>query len=104
MGPRRIVFTPELLDDDLGFRAVPEPLQGEALVPELAVEGLVGAVLPGLAGIDERRVDVRLGEPAQDRPGDELRAVAERRCFGVPWTLTSLARTSITRPERMPRA
>src|SRR5690606_33183403 len=40
-----------------------------------AVEALVGAVLLGLARIAEHAVDSRVGEPAQDRVRDELRAV-----------------------------
>src|SRR3954468_18724660 len=44
------------------------------LVAELPVERFVGAILPGLPGIDERRLDLRL-EPAKDRARDELRAV-----------------------------
>lgn len=43
-----VVLTPGL-DDDLGLATRAEPLDGQALVAKLAVEALVGAVLPRLA-------------------------------------------------------
>ena len=42
---------------------------------KLAVEALVGSVLPGLARIDQRRGDAALGDPLEDRVADELRPV-----------------------------
>jgi signal transduction histidine kinase len=41
----------------------------------LARQDLVGAVLPGLPRIDERRLDTRVRQPFQDRFRDELGAV-----------------------------
>ena len=70
-----VVLTPELLDQDLRIDSVFEPLHAETLIAELAVERLVGAVLPGFAGIDEGSVDVLVCEPAQDGARNELRAV-----------------------------
>ena len=45
-----VVLTPELLDRDLRIDSVSEPLHAQALVAELAVEGLIVAVLPRLTG------------------------------------------------------
>jgi hypothetical protein len=53
-----IELTPELFDQDLRINPVFEPLHAQALVPELAVEGFVHPVQPGLAGINERGVSV----------------------------------------------
>ena len=52
-----------------------EPLQRQALIPKLGVEGFIVTVLPRITGFDVCGVNVRLGEPLQDLPGDELRAV-----------------------------
>jgi len=61
---------PPLLDDDLRFDSVPEPLQTEAFVPELAVERLIRAILPGLTRIDQRGIDVRREQPFLNRLGN----------------------------------
>jgi hypothetical protein len=45
MGPNFIVVTPPVLNDDLGFQPVAEPLHGQAFIPELAVETFIGTVL-----------------------------------------------------------
>jgi hypothetical protein len=45
-------------DDHLRIDLVSEPLHRQAFIPELAVEGFIGAVLPGLSGINESRVDL----------------------------------------------
>ena len=55
-----VVMPPPALDHDLRLGPRPEPLQAQALVAELAVEALRRAILPGLAGIDQRRVDALL--------------------------------------------
>ena len=68
-------MTPPSLDADLGVEAIPKPLQGEKLVAQFAVERLVGAILPWLPRIDERRLDGGRLEPAQDGTGHELRPV-----------------------------
>ena len=54
---------------ELGIR------DAQAFVPELPVERFVRAILPGLARIDERRVDLRSLQPAEQSGRDELRPV-----------------------------
>lgn len=71
------------LDDRDGLLARTEPFDGQALVSELSVEALVGAVLPGLARIVEHGGDTGAGDPFQDGLADELGAVVrthEQRC------------------------
>jgi hypothetical protein len=75
MRPDLVVVLTPVLDHDLRIDSIAKPLHRQALIAELAVEGLVRAVLPRLAWIDERRFDVLVSEPAQDRAGQELRAV-----------------------------
>ena len=58
-----VVVSPPLFDPDLGLDAVAKPLQAQVLVPKLAVERFVGRILPRLAGVDVRRLDLRVGEP-----------------------------------------
>ena len=71
-----IELTPELFDQDLRIDAVLEPLHRQTLVTELAIKGLIGAVLPWFAWVDERCVDAGLlGEPTQHCPRYKLRAV-----------------------------
>ncbi len=79
-----VVVTTPVFDHDLRIDPILEPLQAQALVAELAVEALVGTVLPRLARIDVRGVDVRRQQPAQDRAGDELRAVVGAQVRGAP--------------------
>ena len=52
--PFGVVVAAPSFDDDLRFPAAAEPLEVQTLVPEAPVERLVGAVLPGLAGINVR--------------------------------------------------
>ena len=75
MRPDLVVVLTPALDHDLRIDSIAKPLHRQALIAELAVEGLVRAVLPWLARIDERRFDVLAREPSQDRAGQELRAV-----------------------------
>jgi hypothetical protein len=75
VGAHGVVVVSPGFDDHTGFPARPEPLQGQAFVAELAVEALVGAVLPGLAGVAQRCADARLGDPFEDGVADELWAV-----------------------------
>jgi hypothetical protein len=70
-----VVLTPELLDHNLRIDSISKPLHAQALVLELAVERFIIPVLPRLPRIDMRRVDVRLQQPAQYRPGDELGSI-----------------------------
>ena len=64
----------------LASDAVAEPLQREMLVAQLAVEGFVGAVLPRLARVDERRLDLRASGASGESRRDEL---AARSTFGM---------------------
>ena len=75
MRPHRVEVAPPLLDPDLGVDAIPKPLQRDELVAELAVERFVGAILPRLAWIDQRRLDASVLQPPQDRAGHKLRTV-----------------------------
>ena len=57
MGTNVVVVLPPDFDDRRGLGAGAKPLHAQALVAEAAIGALVGAVLPGLAGIDERVLD-----------------------------------------------
>jgi len=70
-----VVMPTPRLDNDLRIDSVSEPLHRQALIAELAVERLIGSVLPRLARLNERSVDILFGEPSEDRLGDELRSV-----------------------------
>ena len=75
MRSRGIVMPTPGLDDHLRLATTAEPFDGEALVAEAPVEALVGAVLPGLAGIDQGRFDAGSLQPLENRLADELGAV-----------------------------
>ena len=66
MRPHDIVMTPPDFDEDACFGAAAKPFHAQAFVTELAVEALVIAVLPRLAGIDQGGVDLCSGEPFQN--------------------------------------
>jgi hypothetical protein len=78
-----VVLTPELLDRDLRIDSVSEPLHRKTFIAEFAIEGLVGAVLPRLPGIDMDNVDVRLREPLQYRSRHKLRAIVRPQMLGT---------------------
>ena len=67
MWPHLIELTPELFDQDLRIYPVLEPLHVQALVPELAVEGLIYAVQPRLSWIDIKAFDSILVQLAKER-------------------------------------
>ena len=75
MRPDLVVMPPPLLDADPRLDAIAKPIQGQILVAQSAVERFVGRILPRLAGIDQRRLDLRLHEPAQNRARHELRSI-----------------------------
>ena len=75
MRPYVIVMTPPDFDEDACFGATAKPLHAQAFVAELAVEALIGAVLPRVSGIDQRSVDLRLGELLKDHLAHEFRAI-----------------------------
>src|SRR5512134_183653 len=83
MRPHLVVVLPPRLDHDLGFCARSEPLQRQALVAELPVEALRRAILPGLARINQRRLDALPDDPFEQSTRDKFRAVvgpeAQRR-------------------------
>jgi hypothetical protein len=49
MRPDVVVVATPRFDADLGFEAIPKPLQRQVLISELPVEGFVRSVLPRLA-------------------------------------------------------
>lgn len=83
VGPHGVVVATPSLDDDGRFSARPEPFERQAFVSELAIEALVGTVLPGLAGVTQGRSDAGLRDPFKDGVADKLRPVVrarEQRC------------------------
>jgi hypothetical protein len=82
MRPHFVVVPPPCFDDDLRLGARTEPFEAQALVAELAVEAFRDAILPRLAGLDQRRADALRDDPGQQCLGYELRPVVaaqERR-------------------------
>ena len=77
-----VVMPTPCFDGDFRIDSVSEPLHRKTFVAELTVERFGGSVLPRLARFHERGVDVFLGEPSEDRFGDELWAVIRPKCFG----------------------
>jgi len=75
VGADLVVVLAPRLDDRGGLLAVAKPFHAQARVAQLAVEALVGAVLPRLARVAQDAVDARGGEPPQNCTRDELRAV-----------------------------
>ncbi len=63
MWPFCVVEVSPLFDQHLGLLEGVEDLPVQTLVPELAVEALVVAVLPGAAGRDEQSLDLQPSEP-----------------------------------------
>lgn len=55
MRPDVVVVATPRFDADLGFDAIPKPLQRQVLIAELPVEGFVCSVLPRLAAAATRR-------------------------------------------------
>jgi len=62
-----VVVTPPALDYDLRINSIAKPLHRRALVAEFPVEGLVRPVLPRLPWFDQRRFDLLLSEPLENR-------------------------------------
>src|SRR6266568_4010477 len=94
-----VVMAAPALDDRLGLRPRPEPFEAQALVAELAVEAFGDAILPRLAGLDQRRIDALRNDPGQERLRHELRAVVaaqEDRCTA----LAHQARQHLDHPRR----
>jgi hypothetical protein len=93
------VLAPELFDDDLRIDSNSEPLHGHVPIAQLAVEGLVRAVMPGLAGIDAGGIDAGLQQPAQYRSGDELRTYLAARAFATLTCRDHHARPHFTKSD-----
>lgn len=75
MRPNSIVLLAERFDQGLRIQSVLEPLHRQALVPELAIEGLIRSVLPRFAGIDGDGFNVSRVQPVENGTRDELGAV-----------------------------
>lgn len=75
MRPHLVVMLPPVFDDDLGFQTVPEPLHRQAFIPELPIEAFRRAVLPRLAGINQRAFYPSFRHPLQERSADKLRTI-----------------------------
>src|ERR1700712_5149984 len=73
--PDSVVVPPPALDDDLGFLQRVEDFAVEQLVPELGVEALDVAVLPGRARRDVGGLGTDSRYPGLDGLGDELGAI-----------------------------
>ncbi len=52
-----VIVAPPVLDHDLRFRPRAKPFHAQALVAEFVVEAFGRAILPGLAWLDQRRLD-----------------------------------------------
>src|SRR5262249_199647 len=96
-----LAVTPTRFDDHRGFGTRAKPFEAQTLVAELAIETLRDAILPRLAGLDQRRADALRDDPGQQRFGYELRSVVAAQELGAPRSLTRRDSSSITRGERM---
>ena len=70
-----IVMDAPLLDDDLGFPEAVEDFAVQQFVPELAVEGLAVAVLPGRSWLDVQAFRAQPRQPLAQDLGDHFRAI-----------------------------
>ena len=95
VGPEVVVREAPLLAEYLRLEQRVEALTVEALVPELAVKRLDGAILPGAARLDEERLHAHALEPVRHRLGGELGAVVRADVGG------SRRATTIARHARM---
>src|ERR1700682_4661557 len=78
----RVVVPAPVFDDDLGLGSGTEPFEAQTFIAKLAVEAFVDAILPGLAGFDQRRVDALIYNPFEQRTRHELRAVVGAHVLG----------------------
>ena len=86
-------MAPPLFNHDPRFRAVSEVFHRQALVAKLAVETLIGTVLPRLARLRQRHLQALVRGPLQQPGRDELRAIVRT------YRLDLLGRTLIRRLE-----
>ena len=85
MRPDRVVVLAPVLDQHLGLLEGVEDLTIEQLIPELPIEALVLAVLPGAPRLDLEGLDAEPGEPVSNGLGGELRAIV--RANVVRWAM-----------------
>ncbi len=77
-----IVQPSPLLDEYDGLVQGVEDLTVQELVPQLAVEALVVAVLPWTARFDEQRLHTESGQPPSDQLRGELRPIVRAQMLG----------------------
>ena len=93
------------LDHHLGFVERREDLAVEQFVPELGVEALAVAILPGTARLDEQRLLRQACRATVELPW--LRTpgpLSERMCSGGPCSTNRSARQCSTSSDRSRRA
>ncbi len=73
MRPLGVVVDAPALDQHAGFGQGIEDLAVEQLVAQLAIEALVGAVLPGAGPLDVQRAHTKPAQPCPHDRSDELR-------------------------------
>jgi hypothetical protein len=81
-----VVVAPPCFNNDLCFGTRAKPFEAQTLIAKLAVEAFRDAILPRLAGLDQRGADPLRDDPGQDRLRHELRAVVaaqEGRCAAL---------------------
>ena len=71
----RIVLMAPTFDEDLRLMQCIEEFAVQQLIPQLPVEGLHVAVLPGTPWFNEQRRDRKQAIPCPQRRGDELRPI-----------------------------
>jgi hypothetical protein len=72
---------PPCFDDDLRLGARAKPFEAQTLVAKLTVKAFRDAILPRLAGLDQRRADALRDDPRQQSLGYEFRpVVAAQKC------------------------
>jgi len=74
-----VEVSPPFFDQNLRLGARTKPFEAQTLVAELAIEALRDAILPRLAGLDQRRADALRDDPRQQGLGHELRPVVSAR-------------------------
>jgi len=80
--PDRVVFRPPSFNQNLGLFQGIKNLSVEQLVPELPVEALVVAVLPGTARFDVERLNTNPAQPMPNHPSRELGTIVRTDILG----------------------
>lgn len=84
VGPRFVVVLAPQGNDLPGLGQNPEPVLGQAFVPEPAVEALDIGVLGGLSRLDQDVLDTSRLQPSHEGPAGEFRAVVDPDGLRVP--------------------